>query len=143
KLYDFSQIQQGSGSDKWNICWPVGSGMLCRAWALGSAGEDVFFAKGWGQRDWQNSDVGAQIPYVIRRHRGDGLNTFISVFEGFESDQSFVRDVRVLDDLGIIAVDTEEGTDYIASSFGAGIDPISYETGTSHVQGRFGVVSTN
>lgn len=143
KLYDFSQIQQGSGSDKWNICWPVGSGMLCRAWALGSAGEDVFFAKGWGQRDWKNSDVGAQIPYVIRRHRGDGLNTFISVFEGFESDQSFVRDVRVLDDRGIIAVDTEEGTDYIASSFGAGIDPISYETGTSHVQGRFGVVSTN
>lgn len=140
-LYDFTNIRRGSGSDVWNISWQLNAGMHGKVWALGSSGEEVFVADGWGQRDWKNSDIGTSIPYVVRRCRHKGLKTFISVIEGYESGLPFVRDVRMIDDRGIIAVDTEIGTDYIVSAFGAGDEALVYGPGVSLVNGYFGVIS--
>ena len=141
QLYDFTNIQRSSGSEVWNIQWRANSGILCRVWGLGAEDEEVLVADGWGQRDWKNSDVGAEIPYVVRRYRGDGLKTFISVVEGYGDGHSFVRSVRMLEQGGIIAVETEDGVDYIASSFGDGKGDLSYGSGNRAMRGRFAVVS--
>src|SRR5690606_18682270 len=140
-LYDFTNIRRGSGAAIWNISWQLNANMHGKVWAVGSSGEEVFVADGWGQRDWKNSDIGTSIPYVVRWCRHKGLKTFISVIECYESGLPFVRDVRVIDDRGIIAVDTEVGTDYIVSAFGAGDEALTYRPGVSMVNGYFGVIS--
>ena len=88
--------------------------LSCRAWVLSEPGEQVFIANGWGQRDWKNSDIGAKIPYVLRRCQGGGKKTFITIYEGFERDESFVKGVHYHGS-GSIIVDTLHGRDYIMS----------------------------
>jgi hypothetical protein len=115
KLYDFKNIRSGDGGAAWRTSWKGEKGMNCVAWSAGQRDEQVFVADGWGQRDWENSDIGATIPYVVRRCRGKGEKLFVSVFEGYEDTQPFVRDVKMINDTGTIEVKTAIGTDYIMS----------------------------
>lgn len=141
-LYDFTNIRKGRSDQPWRISWVTDSGEKCTAWVLGSASEEVFVADGWGQRDWKNSDIGAQIPYVVRRCRGNGPKTFITVFEGSGMDSPFVRGVRLIDEKGILSVETEYGEDTILSAFDYGNEPVRYDSGDSALEGHFGVLST-
>jgi hypothetical protein len=138
-LYDLKNISSGSGSSTWKVFWKNGD-MKCTAWATGQEEEEVFIGDGWGQRDWKNSDIGATIPYIVRRCRGNGSRIFISVFEGSEGTP-FVRNVKLLDPSGVLMIETEKGSDYIMSSADQG----SYSTGKGNntilLQGRFAVVS--
>ncbi len=90
--------------------------MTCVAWNVGQPGERALLADGWGQRDWKNSDIGATIPYVVRRCEGDGVRTFISVFEGHEGGEPFVRSVKLADPSGVLLIETALGQDYVMSS---------------------------
>lgn len=115
KLYDFRNIRAASGNIVWRSKWQSGRNMTCVAWSVGQQGEQALVADGWGQRDWKNSDIDATIPYIVRRCKGEGVKTFISVFEGYQGENPFVRNVTLIDPAGIILVETELGQDYLMS----------------------------
>ncbi len=115
KLHDFTNIRAADGKGIWRVAWKCGPNMTCVMWNVGQPGERAFVADGWGQRDWKNSDIGATLPYIVRRCQGDGVKTFISVFEGHERNEPFVRGVKLLDPDGVIVVETALGSDYVMS----------------------------
>jgi hypothetical protein len=115
KLYDFVRPRAIESTGPWRARWPAGPGLTAVAWNLSQPGERAFVADGWGQRDWKNSDIGATIPYIVRRCEGDGVKTFISVFEGHESGGPFVRGVKRLDASGVLVIETALGSDYVMS----------------------------
>ena len=114
ELYDFTNIRIADGEGQWRTTWKSGKNMTCAAWSFGQRGEQVLIADGWGQRDWKNADIGATIPYIVRRCKGPGVKTFISVFEGY-SDKPFVKNIKLIDPAGIILIETEAGQDYVMS----------------------------
>lgn len=115
--------------------------MNCVAWSVGQQGEKVFIADGWGQRDWKNSDIGATIPYIVRRCEGEGEKTFKSVFEGYENDEPFVRNIKLIDKKGIVEVETIIGTDYIVSMPGSGVLKIGKGKNSISLSGHFAAAS--
>jgi hypothetical protein len=121
KLYDFKNIRVADGSGVWRATWKSGLNMTCAAWSVGQQGEQALVADGWGQRDWKNSDVDATIPYIVRRCKGKGVKTFISVFEGYEGANPFVLNVRLIDPNGIVHIETKLGSDYVMSMSDVGI----------------------
>ena len=107
----------------------------------GQPGEQVFVADGWGQRDWKNADLGATLPYIVRRCEGDGPKTFIAVFEGFEGSEPFVRNVRLMDQAGLVEVETALGTDFILSVPGSGTFNVGTGKGKLELSGHFATAS--
>jgi hypothetical protein len=120
-LYDFGNVRAAAGSRVWRAGWKSGQSMNCMAWSAGQEGETVYVADGWGQRDWENTDIGATIPYFVRRCTGTGEKLFISVFEGYEGGEPFVRNVKNVGDDGIVEVETMLGSDYVMSARDTGI----------------------
>ncbi|MEX2568968.1 MAG: hypothetical protein WD431_23705, partial [Cyclobacteriaceae bacterium] len=140
-IYDFSDVKTSQGNDVWLAKWKTGAHITMTAWSVGQAGEKVFVAKGWGQRDWKNADIGTTIPYIVRRCKGNGLKTFISVFEGHEEKIPFVSSVQLIDGSGIIAIDTLLGRDYIMSMHDSGILKIETPEGIQNINGHFAAAS--
>ncbi len=114
KLYDFTRVQALAGDDVWRATWKAGAEQTCVAWNLSQPGERVWLADGWGQRDWKNSDVGATLPYVVRRTEGEGQKLFVSVFEGYAGGEPFVRSVTQRSP-GVLVIETALGTDTVTS----------------------------
>ena len=141
KLYDFNNVRAADGLGVWRATWQCGTNMTCIAWNVGQRGERAFVADGWGQRDWKNSDIGATIPYIVRRCEGDGVKTFISVFEGREGGDPFVRSVKLLDPAGVLVVETALGCDYVMSMLEAGTLMVKASPGEQHLTGHFAVAS--
>lgn len=139
-LYDFKNVRTADGSNTWRAAWDCGPRMRCVAWNVGQPGERVFVADGWGQRDWKNSDLGATIPYFIRRTQGDGPRLFISVFEG-HAGEPFVRGVKLLDRLGVLEIETAVGRDYVLAALDAGQMTVPTSAGPKNVSAHFAVVS--
>ena len=141
KLYDFKDIRSAKAEKTWRTTWKSGGNMNCVAWSVSKKGESVYVAEGWGQRDWKNSDIGATLPYIVRRGVGAGLKTFISLFEAYEGTEPFVRNVKVIDEKGTIEVETIIGTDYIMSAMDT--DTLHIGTGKKDkdLTGHFAVVS--
>ena len=98
-------------------------------------------ADGWGQRDWKNSDIGATVPYIVRRAEGAGAKVFMSVFEGQEGSEPFVRSVRRIDPAGTLAIETALGTDYVMSRPGSGTLAFDTNAGPRRIDGRLVVAS--
>jgi hypothetical protein len=115
--------------------------MTCVAWNVGQPGERAWVADGWGQRDWKNSDIGATIPYVVRRCEGGGARTFISVFEGHAGKEPFVRNVTLVDPAGVLRIETALGQDYVMSMSGLGTLRIPTSAGEQAVAGHFAIVA--
>jgi hypothetical protein len=138
KLYDFSNIRAADGAGVWRAAWPCGGGMRCTAWNIGQPGERVLLADGWGQRDWKNSDIGATLPYIVRRCQGPGLKTFISVFEGRATGAPFVRNVTRIGSSDAVCIETAIGRDYVLSALDGG----SLEApGTPRITAHFAVIA--
>ena len=129
KLYDFGNVRAADGAGVWRATWKCGANMTCVAWNVGQPGERALVADGWGQRDWKNSDIGATIPYVVRRCEGDGVRTFISVFEGHAGGEPFVRSVKLSDPSGVLLVETALGHDYVMSRLDTGTLPVPTAAG--------------
>ena len=114
-LYDFHRTSELRAADIiWRAQWQAGP-LTCVAWNIAQPGERAFVGDGWGQRDWKNSDVGATLPYFVRRTEGGGVKTFISVFAANPAGPSFVRRVT-LHAPGVLAIETAHGTDYVLSA---------------------------
>lgn len=115
RLYDLANIRTLQTTDTpWRLTWPAGPHLTAVAWSLPQPGEVSYLADGWGQRDWRNTDLGATLPYLLRRTTGDGLKTFASVFEAHPGPTPFVRKVtRLTPD--VLEIDTTLGTDTVTS----------------------------
>lgn len=141
KAYDFSNLRAADGGCVWRATWESGGDMTCVAWNLGQPGERALVAGGWGQRDWKNSDIGATIPYIVRRCEGGGPRTFISVFEGHQRGTPFVRGAKLLDPAGALLIETALGRDYVMSMAEAGVLEVSTSGGGTRITGHFAAVS--
>lgn len=141
KLYDFVNVRAADGAGVWRAVWKCGGNAECVAWNVGQPGQRVFVADGWGQRDWKNSDLGATIPYVVRRGEGDDPRTFVSVFEGRQGGEAFVRGVKLLDPSGVLLVETALGSDYVMSHLETGTLEVHAGGGTSRTAAHFAVVA--
>ncbi|MFZ2643368.1 MAG: heparinase II/III family protein [Verrucomicrobiia bacterium] len=140
KLHDFTNIRAADGNGVWRAVWKSNANMTCVAWNIGQPGERAFVADGWGQRDWKNTDIGATIPYIVRRCEGDGVKTFISVFEGHEGAEAFVRGVKLIDPAGILVIETALGTDYVMSMPDSGTLTVR-ATKEKRITGHFAVAA--
>ncbi|WP_339716660.1 hypothetical protein [Cyclobacterium amurskyense] len=140
-VYDFKDTRTSNGKGTWNSQWISENGMTTRAWSLGQEGEEMFVGDGWGQKDWKNADIGATLPYFVRRKRGEGLQTFVSVFEGFDGEESFVKNVALVDKNGVVEVETSLGKDYIMSMHGNGEMSIEHGKGKEILSGHFAAAS--
>jgi hypothetical protein len=141
KLYDFANIRAAAGAGVWRATWKCAADMTCVAWNVGQPDERALLADGWGQRDWKNSDIGATLPYVVRRCEGNGVRTFISVFEGYAGDAPFVRSVKLADPSGVLLIETALGQDYVMSRLDTGTLPVPTAAGEKRVAAHFAVVS--
>lgn len=113
-LYDFHGVRELAAAPVWRATWPAGPKLTAVAWNVAQPGERAFVADGWGQRDWKNSDLGATLPYVVRRTTGAGEKIFWSVFAAHAGTEAFVRGVTLRPD-GVLEVETALGTDWFAA----------------------------
>ncbi|MBL9199298.1 MAG: heparinase II/III family protein [Opitutaceae bacterium] len=115
-LYDFARVRSLTPAPVWQATWAAGPKLTAVAWNLGQPGEQAFVADGWGQRDWKNSDLGATLPYVVRRTNGAGEKIFWTVFAAHSADAGapFVRQVAMTPD-GSLAIETTLGRDLVAA----------------------------
>lgn len=144
KLYDFSNVRAigagGSGGEVWRTAWKAGGDLTGVAWNVSQPGERAWIADGWGQRDWKNSDIGATLPYIVRRTEGEGRKLFVSVFEGYAGAQPFVRSVTQRSP-GVLVVETAISTDYVMSDPTGGVLKVTTNAGEQTLPGRFAVAS--
>lgn len=140
KLYDFSGVRALAGAAVWRTTWAAGAELTCVAWNVSQPGERAWIADGWGQRDWKNSDVGATLPYIVRRTEGEGAKLFVSVFEGYTAGKPFVRGVA-WQSPGVLAIETALGTDYVWSNPAGGSSVLAADAGGRALKGRFAVAS--
>jgi hypothetical protein len=140
-LYDLTDVRSADGSGVWRATWACGSNQVCTAWNAGQPGERAYAARGWGQRDWRNSDIGAMLPYFVRRLEGGKPSVFVSVFEGHPPGAGFVRGVERLPREGAVRIDTADGPDYIFSCPEGGRFEAPGADGPIPMEGRFVIVS--
>jgi len=115
RLYDFARVRELTEANAWRLDWKMNGATEFSAWALPENGERAFVGDGWGQRDSFNADRGRLVPYIVRREMGDGLHTFVSVFEGHAAGHAVVKGVMREPIAGgvRITVETDEGRDVV------------------------------
>ncbi len=141
EVYDLENIKRLGHSTTWRIQWPAGGEMQAQGWMDSQDDEVNFIGEGWGQKDWRNSDYGAKATYVVRRCKGDDLKTFVSVFEGTDSREFFVKNVSYDPDQNLLVIDTSEGTDYVMSALEDLRIELSTDAGDLTFEGHFVAVS--
>jgi hypothetical protein len=145
-LYDLKNVRATDATSDWRAQWKVNDKLNLAVWNLAQRGETALIGDGWGQRNHANTDLGATLPYVVRRTTGEGLKVFASLYEGFET-QAFVHGVRRLDIVGVpsnvvvVVVETALGRDYIVSQPEAKTLTITTPEGTLQTMGRITVLS--
>jgi hypothetical protein len=146
---DLQDLRGATAEGPWRITWKLAEPQRFSAVWHNDPGFTSLIGKGWGQRDYRNADVGATIPYIVRRvAAGNGPTVFFSVFEGHAEGEALVTGLRRLavpdseqDQAVALAVDTVAGTDYLVSCMQA--RPLRLDTpdGPLEVAGRFAAVS--
>jgi hypothetical protein len=145
-------VKNARASDEvapWMLTWKISDDMsFCALWSNGR-GETTLFGDGWGQRDYRNSDVGATLPYIVRRRAaGRHPSVFTAVFEGCGPGQAVVKGVKTLpvpeaeaDNATAMAIETDRGTDYLVSCLEARPLKVDTPAGPLETNGRFAFVS--
>ncbi|MDA0712162.1 MAG: heparinase II/III family protein, partial [bacterium] len=145
---DLTDLHAGSSLEPWRVAWTFDDDYTFEAFAPGSGHERVFVGDGWGQRDHRNTDVGATLPYIVRRVEGQGRpHTFVSVFVGRSGKQSLVHAVRVLQTHGhdggvAVEVETAFGTDLIISQYPSSPVTLTTDRGEVATDGRIAALIT-
>lgn len=135
KFYDLRGVRAVASPGVWRATWPADPALTAVAWNVSQPGERAFIGDGWGQRDWKNSDVGATLPYIVRRTEGPGVKTFFTVFEAHAGNEPFVRNVTLRDD-GALVIETTLGTETVTSQLGVGASAPSRFTVSSTQRGQ-------
>ena len=143
-LYDFKNVRAARGDAIWSLNWKVKPDFDFTAWNLGANGEQVFVGEGWGQRDYQNKDLGATLPYIVRRTTGAARQTFVSLYEGHAPGAALVRGITRLptqNDVVALDVATVRGHDTIISQRAPAAVTVATPTGTISTRGALTIVS--
>jgi hypothetical protein len=118
-----TNARSAPGGAPWSITWQLGKDYTFSAFSPGGDRESVALGDGWAQREYDNSDRGATLPYVVRTAEGPGLDQFVSVFVGGPTDKRLVKGVRRLPlpadspaDAVALEVQTDAGQDVILSA---------------------------
>lgn len=141
QLYDFKNIKSLPTDQVIRLNWQ-NKNMNCQAWIVPHTKEKMFIGEGWGQRDWEDSDIGRTIPYIVRRTSGQGIKTFISLFEGQISQNPFVKSLEYIKEQSLLKVETGLGTDYISWSLHKKPIVINEEDISLEGVGKVAVIST-
>jgi hypothetical protein len=120
-VYDLTNVKTGASATGAQFTWNISPKVEFNAWLPPLKGEQYFVGDGWGQRDFRNNDLGATLPYIVRRTQGDDAKTFTAVFEGHVPGKALVKSVRTLEIPGAestsaLIVETTDGTDVIVSA---------------------------
>lgn len=145
---DLVNLRSGRSADGWRVVWSWADGYRFQAVVPVGEGETVFVGDGWGQRDHRNSDVGATLPYVVRRVEGAGHpDAFVTAFEGSRGGASLVRAVRLLplpadapDGTVAVAIETTRGTDVVLSTLSPGALTVPTSLGDLTTDSRLAAV---
>jgi hypothetical protein len=144
-LYDFKNVRTAAANATWKLNWKLNPTLDFTAWNISASGEQAFIGDGWGQRDSKNKDLGATLPYIVRRTNGDALHTFVSLFEGHAPSEPLVRGVRRLEvadaDVVALEIETRLGRDYIVSQRAPRAVSVTTPMGVLPVQGALTIVS--
>ncbi|MEI6500246.1 MAG: heparinase II/III family protein, partial [Armatimonadota bacterium] len=133
----------------WKLTWQLDAKTSFAALWPNEAGYTSLLGDGWGQRNYRNLDVGAILPYLVRRHpAGAEPSVFIGAFEGYAGNAALVKAVRRLAvaetekaNVVAVAIDTTEGTDYVVSCLEAKPLEIKTPEGMLEVNGRFAALT--
>ena len=152
-MYDLQNIRQKEPGHPECLIWRKMPDERCFAISVPRCLEEtMFIGDGWGQRDYRNSDVGATLPYIVRRREnGEYPNAFVTVYELARYEPPAPR-LPVVYDVpddaqgNTVAFQVQGqgpgGSDYIISSLEA--RPVSIELPggkTIQFDGRFGLLS--
>lgn len=124
-LYDIKNVKAAPGQNAWSLSWKLNPTLDFTAWSAGGSNEQVLIGDGWGQRFHTNSDLGATLPYIVRRTTGNAPQEFVSVFEGHAPGAAIVRSVRRLpvpagSGATLLRIETATGYDYVLAQPTAG-----------------------
>ncbi len=149
---DLANLRGSDATAPWRVTWKMDATTRFHALWPNAAGELSLLGDGWGQRDYRNTDVGALLPYIIRRRRpasGKHPTVFVAAFEACPEGQESVRSIRRLpvpkaeeENTVALAVETEKGVDYLVSCREARPVALSTPAGPLTVNGRFTLVRT-
>lgn len=146
-LYDLTDLQtvDNPGGAIYELRWKLSDARDFTVWHLPTTGEETLIGKGWGQRDFKNTDRGATLPYVVRRTEGAGLKTFVSLLEEHPTGKSFVRKITALpvENKGVVAlqIDTLNGRDYVVAQPESGQIVLSTPDGRLETNALLAVLS--
>ncbi|OGG54659.1 MAG: hypothetical protein A3F84_13850 [Candidatus Handelsmanbacteria bacterium RIFCSPLOWO2_12_FULL_64_10] len=143
-------VLRGRGQSPWSVVWTFEDGYTFEAFAPGCAEESVFVGNGWGQRDHRNTDVGATLPYVVRRLEGAKRNdVFAAAFVGSRGRQTLLKAIRVLplpadapEGAVAIAVRTAHGVDIVISTLDPAAITVPTDVGDVSTDGRLAAILT-
>ncbi len=110
------------GANPWSITWKLAGDYRFTAFSPGAKGEAASIKQDWGQRDSQNKDRGATLPYIRRLRKGPKLDTFASVFCGYKEGRQLVKGMQFIelpDGAAAVQIDTTLGTDIVIFAEGA------------------------
>ena len=146
---DLVNLRTGKSSNSWSLTWTFEDGYTFEAFAPGCANESVFVGTGWGQRDHRNTDVGATLPYIVRRIEGGYTNTFVAAYVGSQGEQKLLKSIHMLPlpshapaDAVAIAVQTTQGTDVVISMLNPTAITVSTAGGEVSTDGQFAAILT-
>ncbi|MDA0745058.1 MAG: heparinase II/III family protein [bacterium] len=145
-----TDVRQGHNQNPWSITWTFEDGYIFEAFAPAGANESTFIGNGWGQRDHRNTDVGATLPYVIRRTEGvKENNVFAAAFIGSQKKQTLLKSIHVLplpddapDNTVAISVQTAHGTDIVISMLNPAPITLSTDIGNISTDGQLTAILT-
>lgn len=148
-IYDLSRVQtiHNEHNSTYGLRWQLPSSREFTVWHVPSAEESAFIGDGWGQRDSQNKDKDAKIPYVVRRTSGSEKKTFISVMEAHTSAHPIVTRISQFPIEGnpemvtALQIDTAGGRDYVVAAHKAQSISVSTPDGRLKTNARLGVIS--
>lgn len=148
-VYDLRNVRGCSDAAAWKITWKIAPDQHFAAVWFNEPAETTLLGSGWGQRDYRNTDVGAELPYIVRRRpTSDRASVFAGVFEGFAPGQAICRSVRLLatpaaeaENVVVLAVETYRGTDYLVSSLQPRLVQVQTPDGALAASARLAVVS--
>jgi hypothetical protein len=146
---DLEQVKQSSAAAPWKLTWQLADRFAFSALWPNESGFTSLLGEGWGQRDYQNTDLGAKLPYLVRRHAaGPQPTVYVGAFEGHAPGEATVKAVRRLavpaaeaGNAVAVAVATAEGTDYFVSCLEARPLTLDVPGGPLEMNGRCGFVS--
>jgi hypothetical protein len=142
-------IKRSEAPGPWRVTWPLSNGSRFVASWANDTGFESLIGDGWGQRDHRNSDVGAILPYIIRRHpNGPAPTVYVTTFEQSQPGQELVQAIEQLPvpadqqaNAVAVMVKTPQGNDYFVSCLEAKPLTVTTPDGPLQVEGRFAALS--